>query len=36
MMRFAVIRYYLISKHPRDKYRILSLGHIAPPPSAKK
>lgn len=24
-------RYYLISKHPRDKYRILSLGHVLPP-----
>lgn len=29
-------RYYLLSKHPREGYRLLSLGHIPPPPSNKK
>jgi hypothetical protein len=24
-------RYYLVSKHPREGYRLLSLGHIPPP-----
>jgi hypothetical protein len=28
--------YYIVSKHPRDKYRLLSLGYLIPPASAKK
>lgn len=28
--------YYLITKHPSDTYRLLMLGYITPPPSAKK
>ncbi len=28
--------YYLITKHSHDTYRLLSLGYLAPPPSAKK
>ena len=29
-------RYYLITRHSHDTFRLLSLGYLAPPPSAKK